>query len=74
MPEERGTTRVWVYARQFYIVDPDLGTDQAPDIADAGNGLIAVEEDGAADPDRTDRRTGRGHRHHASVRATAPRG
>lgn len=47
MPEERGTTRVWVYARQFYIVDPDLGTDQAPDIADAGNGLIAVEEDGA---------------------------
>ncbi|MEE1806900.1 hypothetical protein PUR32_11790, partial [Streptomyces sp. BE133] len=48
MPEERGSTRVWVYARQFYIVDPDLGTDQAPDIADAGNGLIAVEEDGAS--------------------------
>ncbi len=48
MPEERGSTRVWVYARQFYIVDPDLGTDQAPDIADAGNGLIAVGEDGAS--------------------------
>ncbi|MFF4675182.1 hypothetical protein ACFY1C_36465 [Streptomyces sp. NPDC001279] len=47
MPEERGVARVWVYARQFYVVDPELGTDQAPDISDASNGLIAVAEDGA---------------------------
>ncbi|WP_411082307.1 hypothetical protein [Streptomyces sp. cmx-18-6] len=47
MPEERGTAHVWVYSRQFYVVDPDLGTDRVPGIADAVGGLIAVAEDGA---------------------------
>ncbi|MFJ9683942.1 hypothetical protein ACIRP2_39000 [Streptomyces sp. NPDC101194] len=69
-----GLRDVRVHARQLYIVDPDLGADQAPDIADAGNGLIAAEEDGASILTGLTGLTGRGHCHHTRFRATAPRG
>ncbi|MGA5703078.1 hypothetical protein [Peterkaempfera bronchialis] len=48
MAEERGTAPVWVHYRQFYVIDPDLGTDEVPDIADIANGLVAAETDGVS--------------------------
>lgn len=47
MVEDRGTAPVWVHYRQFYVSDPDLGTDEVPDVSAAANGLIAVQTDGA---------------------------
>ncbi|MEU8893400.1 hypothetical protein [Streptomyces sp. NPDC048442] len=38
---------VWVEYRQFYLADPELGTDLVPPVDAAVNGVLAVADDAA---------------------------
>jgi hypothetical protein len=42
-----GPVEVWVEYQQFYLADPELGTDPVPAVDSALDGVLAVAEDAA---------------------------